>query len=77
MKKQVIVRLAPIPAQPAPKGKQIGVVSAKPEIGKAADIMKEGHPLHEVFMTWCKGKGTEPTKRQARKYCNIVGRKVA
>ena len=26
------------------------------------------HPLHKTFMAWCKEKGTEPSKRQARKF---------
>ena len=34
----------------------------------AADIMDCAHPLNKAFVAYCKGKGCEPSKRQARQF---------
>mgnify|MGYP001291916152 CR=1 FL=1 len=36
---------------------------------KAADVLKESHPLNNPFRKWLQSKGDAPaTKRQARKF---------
>ena len=40
---------------------------------KAADVLKENHPLNNPFRKWLQGKGDAPaTKRQARKFLAIL-----
>jgi hypothetical protein len=42
--------------------------TAPPTALKAADLLKEDHPLYRSFTAWAKTKGQEPTIRQGRKF---------
>jgi hypothetical protein len=72
MAKVIIARFAPIPVT-AGTPKVVKVAPSQPKnnfvVTKAMDLMSPLHPLNATFIGWCKNKGQEPTKRQARKFC--------
>lgn len=41
----------------------------------AAELLNGSHPLSESFRSWCQKKGTEPSKRQARKWLQFMDSK--
>ncbi|MCK9463621.1 MAG: hypothetical protein M0R80_28715 [Proteobacteria bacterium] len=75
MAKIILARFAPIPAPKTEAKGKAKIVKPQPvqpvTVGKAIDVMSEAHPAYAAFILWLGGK--EATKRQARKFCRVMG----
>ncbi len=72
MKKIILPRFAPIPTQKGEEKIEVKAVKKQPQTVniKAADVLSDNHPLHQVFLNWL---GDKPaTKRKAREFCSLI-----